>query len=133
MTFLYNSLALVSLSICVSQQQKGSLMVLQVPLLLCPIFGPMIDCWHQVKLEMLVAVIVLLNACIVFITKVRLLLFSHLEIYDPNLPLKQFHLDIPLNFIATIDCVELQHSALETVIHLFFFSQQRQQSDESLS
>lgn len=105
-------------------------MVLQVPLLLCPIFGPMIDCWHQVKLEMLFAVIVLLNTCTVFITKVRLLSFPHLRIYDPNLTQKQFHLDIPLNFIATIDWVQLQHSALEVVMHLFIFweSQQRQHS-----
>lgn len=61
-------------------------MVLQVPLLLCPIFGPMIDCWHRVKLEMLFAVIVLLNTCTVFITKVRSHWFPNLSIYDPNLP-----------------------------------------------
>lgn len=80
-------------------------MVLQVPLLLCPIFGPMIDCWHRVKLEMLFAVIVLLNTCPIFITKVRSPWFSHLRIYDPNLPQKQFHLDIPLYLAATIDSV----------------------------
>lgn len=80
-------------------------MVLQVPLLLCPIFGPMIDCWHRVKLEMLFAVIVLLNTCMVFITKVILHWFFHLRIYDPNQPQKQFHLDIPLYFTASIEGV----------------------------
>lgn len=70
-------------------------MVLRVPLLLCPMFGPMIDCWHQVKLEMLFAVIVLLNTCTVFITKVRFPCFPRLRVYDPNLPQKQFHLDFP--------------------------------------
>lgn len=83
-------------------------MMLHVPLLLCPIFGPMIDCWHRVKLEMLFAVIVLLNACTVFITKVRSPCFPHLRIYDASLPQKLFHLDIPLYFAATIDAIQLQ-------------------------
>lgn len=89
-------------------------MVLQVPLLLCPVFGPMIDCWHRVKLEMLFAVIVLLNTCTVFITKVRSTWFFHLRIYDPNLPQKQFHFDISF-FIATatMDSVQLQYFASE--------------------
>lgn len=49
------------------------------PLLLCSISGLMIDCWHRVKLEMLFAVIVLLNTCTVFIAKVRSPRFLHPE------------------------------------------------------
>lgn len=56
----------------------------------------MIDCWQRTKLEMLFAVIVLLNTCTVFITKVRQSPCLHLRIYDPILTLKQFHLDIHL-------------------------------------
>lgn len=77
-------------------------MALQVPLLLCPISGPMIDCWHRVKLEMLFAVIVLLNICAVFITKVRSPWLPRLRIYDASQPQKKFHLDVPLHLTATI-------------------------------
>lgn len=86
----------------------------------------MIDCWHRVKLEMLFAVIVLLNTCTVFITKVRSPWLPHLRIYDPNLPQKQFHLDIHLYFAATIDSVQLEHSALEMVMYLFIFCRHQQ-------
>lgn len=89
-------------------------MALQVPLLRCPIFEPMIDCWHGVKLEMLFAVIVLLNTCTVLITEVTSPWSPRRRIYDPNLPPKQLHLDtLPLGL----------QKASESLFYLYIFSQ----------
>lgn len=57
------------LSICGSQHYKGSLMVLQVPSL--PRSVPWLMVGRPAQLEMLCALIILVNTCTAFITEVR--------------------------------------------------------------
>lgn len=62
-------------------------------------FRPMIDGWQPAKLEMLSALIVLVNTCTAFITEV--IVVSSERIYEANIAGGGADSDVALSFIST--------------------------------